>query len=198
MSEIYFEVDLDGGLVGEQGLSFTNTVEAPVPGDTFPADNTYELVLYTGPDLYTEKWHSEGELLPGERVTLNVSYGNKSMWPWEMSDGTSARLTERLPEGMSYVGAFDPGGGEYEPWFYDPDSGIVVWDFDSLGGEDERIFYLVVDLDEDVPLGSVLVNKLEIEGNPDVDVDPVPENNTFELELLIGEPLFLPLVMREH
>ncbi len=82
MFDIDFQTDLDGGLIGVQGLAFTNTVEAPVTGDVYPADNLHELVAYTGPDLFAEKWHSGGTLLPGERVTLTVRAGNQSPWPW--------------------------------------------------------------------------------------------------------------------
>ncbi|HSR33868.1 MAG TPA: hypothetical protein VLY63_25155, partial [Anaerolineae bacterium] len=196
MSDIYFEADLDGGLIYEQGLAFTNTVQAPVIGDIYPADNAHEIVSYTGPDLYAEKWLSEGELLPGERITFTVRCGNDSPWPWKVNDEASVRLTERLPAGMSYVGAYWPDGNTNDPWFYDPNTRLVVWDFGSLGSNDQRLFYLVVDLDEAVPMGSVLVNRLEIAEVPWRDVDPIPGNNTFELQLPIGRPLFLPLVLK--
>ena len=36
---IGFQVDLDGGLIGQQGQAFTNIAQVPVAGDVYPADN---------------------------------------------------------------------------------------------------------------------------------------------------------------
>jgi uncharacterized repeat protein (TIGR01451 family) len=192
--DINFEADLDGGLIGVQGLAFTNTVEAPVAGDVYPADNLHEQVSYTGPDLFAEKWHSGGTLLPGERVTLTVRSGNQSPWPWRVDDSADVRLTDRLPAGMSYVSAWWPDGNPNDPWFHDPATGVIVWDFGSMGSDDWHAFDLVVDLDPGLSLGEVLVNQLEINEVPDLDVDPVPDNNVFDLPLLIGWKVYLPLV----
>lgn len=194
-SEIYFEVDLDSGLIGDQGLAFTNRVEAPVTGDVYPADNVHELVTYTGPDLYAEKWLSDGELLPGERITLTVRFGNQSLGPWRVDDNASVRLRERLPLGITYVGAYWPDGNTNDPWDYDPVNRVVTWDFGSLGSDDHRAFYLVLDLDEDVPLG-YRINRVEVYEAPPLDTDPVPGNNIFDYTMHIGRPLYLPLIMK--
>jgi uncharacterized repeat protein (TIGR01451 family) len=197
-SEIYFEADLDGGIIGEQGLAFTNTVEAPITGDVYPADNVHKIVTYTGPDLYAEKWLSGGELMPGQRITLTVRCGNLSHGPWGVDDQASVRLTEYVPAGMTYVGAFWPDGNPNDPWFYNPDTGLVVWDFGSLGSEDDRTFYLVLDLDEDIDLGEH-INRLTVGEEPDdLDVDPVPENNTFDYPLRVGKHIYLPLVFKNE
>jgi uncharacterized repeat protein (TIGR01451 family) len=194
-SEIYFEVDLDSDLIGDQGLAFTNRVEAPVTGDVYPADNVHELATYTGPDLYAEKWLSQGELLPGERITLTVRCGNHTPWPWRVNEGASVRLIDRLPAGMTYVGAYWPDGNTNDPWFYDPVNGVVVWDLGSLGSDDQRAFYLVLDLDEDIALGK-LINRLEVNEVPRLDIDPVPGNNSFAYTMRIGRVLYLPLIMK--
>jgi uncharacterized repeat protein (TIGR01451 family) len=195
-SAIFFDASLDSELIGEQGLAFTNTVEAPLTGDVYPGDNVHQVVAYTGPDLYAEKWHSGGELLPGERITLTVSCGNQSRWPWQVHDEASVRLRERLPAGMSFVGAVWPDGTPNPPNLHDPGTGLLMWDFGSLGSDDQRVFYLVVDLDEGIRLGTVLVNEVEVEEFPELDVDPVPGNNVFALRLHIGKPVYLPLVLR--
>jgi uncharacterized repeat protein (TIGR01451 family) len=194
-SEIYFEVDLDGVLIGEQGLAFTNTVEAPLTGDVYPADNVHALVTYTGPDLYAQKWLSEGELMPGQRITLTVRFGNLSPGPWRVDDQASVRLRDRLPAGMTYVAAYWPDGNPNDPWDYDPVGGIVVWDFGSLGSDDQRAFYLVLDLDQDIALGE-RINRLEIYEVPQLDIDPVPGNNTSNYPMIIGKRLYLPLVLK--
>jgi uncharacterized repeat protein (TIGR01451 family) len=59
--EIDFRVDLDGDMIGLPDLYFTNTVEAPVAGDRYPADNYYEVVAYSGPpDLCMGRWRPTG------------------------------------------------------------------------------------------------------------------------------------------
>ncbi len=113
-----------------------------------------------------------------------------------VDDNANVRLTDRLPAGMSYVSAWWPDGNPNDPWFHDPGTGLVVWDFGSMGGDDWRMFELVVDLDPGLSLGEVLVNQLEINEVPDLDIDPVPDNNTFDLPLLIGWKVYLPLVQK--
>jgi uncharacterized repeat protein (TIGR01451 family) len=197
MFDIDFQVDLDGGLVGVQGLAFTNTVEVPVTGDVYPADNQHQVVTYTGPDLYAEKWLSEGVPLPGERITFTVRVGNQSRGPWGVDEGASVRLRDRLPTGLSYVGAWWPDGNPNDPWDYDPVNEVVQWDFGSMGSDDQRVFYLAVDVAPDVRVGTMLVNRLEVNEVPPLDVDPVPENNTFDYPLLIGWRVLLPLVQNQ-
>jgi uncharacterized repeat protein (TIGR01451 family) len=196
MLDIYFEADLDSELIGDQGLAFTNRVEAPVTGDVYPADNVHELVTYTGPDLYAEKWLSGGELLPGETITLTVRCGNKSLWPWQVDDEASVRLRDRLPAGMTYAGAYWPDG-DVNYGDYDPVTRVVIWDFGSLGSDDQSIFYLVVDLDEDMAFGKT-INRLEVYEVPQLDIDPVPANNSFDYPLPIGQSVYLPLVTKSN
>jgi uncharacterized repeat protein (TIGR01451 family) len=198
-SAILFDVNLDSGLIDVQGLAFTNTVQAPLTGDVFPGDNLHQVVVYTGPDLYAEKWHSGGELLPGEEITLTVRCGNQSLWPWHVHDEASVRLRERMPPGMSYVRATWPDGNDNPPDLHDPGTGLLMWDFGSLGSNDDRIFHLVVDLDAGLPLGEVLVNEVEVDQVPqEPDIDPVPGNNVFQLRLRLGKPVYLPLVSKNQ
>ncbi|NOZ51232.1 MAG: DUF11 domain-containing protein, partial [Chloroflexi bacterium] len=194
---VAFRLELDDAVVGVQGLAFTNTVAVPVSGDVYPDDNMATAVAYSGPDLFAEKWVSEGEIMPGKRITFTVRYGNANQWPWGMSDSTSARLTERLPAGMTFVKATWPDGNENTPFFQDPASGLIIWDEGSFGGDERRLFYLVVDLDGDLEPGDVLTNTLEITQIPALDIDPNPDNNTFAFTIqfpLID--LYLPMMLR--
>ena len=195
---IGFQVDLDGGLIGQQGLAFTNTAQVPVAGDVYPADNEAVATAYTGPDLFAEKWVSDGQPRPGELLTFTVRTGNANRWPWRMSDGTSLILVERLPDGMGFVEAVWPDGSPVEPFFYDPDTGLIIWNFGGLGSEDWRWFYLVVQLDPDLS-GGVLLNRLEVWEWPAVDVDPIPGNNSFEYAVMLeSHRIFLPMVLRGY
>ena len=187
---INLEVDLDGDIIGDQGLAFTNVVEAPISGDVYPDDNYGDVTAYTGPDLYTEKWISDGEPRPGARITFTLRCGNSNVWPWEVSGSTTTRLTERLPDGMTYVTSVWPDGNPNPPWFYDPDTGLIIWDMGGLGSDDYRWFYLVVDLDTDLEGDDVLLNRLEFQEWPVVDIDPNPDNNTFVYPVAVLQPKF--------
>ncbi len=195
---IGFQVDLDGGLIGQQGLVFTNTAQVPVAGDVYPADNEAVATAYTGPDLFAEKWVSDGQPRPGELLTFTVRTGNANRWPWRMSDGTSLILVERLPDGMGFVEAVWPDGNPVEPFFYDPGAGLIIWNFGGMGSEDWRWFYLVVQIDPDLS-GGALLNRLEVWEWPAVDIDPIPGNNSFEYAVMLeSHRIFLPMVLRGY
>ena len=196
-----FWVDLDEDIHGAHGLIFTNTVEAPWPGDVYPEDNAEFELAYTGPDLYTEKWICDGEPRPGARITFTLLCGNSNVSPWEMSDGATALLAERLPDGMSYVTSVWPDGTPHMPFFHDPDTGLILWNMGRLGSDDHRSFYLEVELDADLKGRDVLLNQLEFHESPVVDVDPNPDNNTFELPVTVivsDYEIYLPLVLRNY
>ena len=195
-TNIGFRVDVDGDVVGVQGLTFTNTVEVPVADDVYHGDNTATAVIYSGPDFFAEKWVSDGEILPGERITFTVRFGNATQWPWEMSDETSPRLIERLPVGMTFVEALVARWQRIFALFHDPATGLVIWEDERLGGNDRRTFYLVVDLDDDLEPGDMLINTLEITQVPATDIDPIPDNNTFTYSIKIPtEDIYLPMLL---
>ena len=195
-TDIEFVVDLDESVIGEQGLSFVNLVEAPLPDDVYPDNNTYEDTALTGPDLFVRKWVSDGEIKPGERITMMVQFGNMSQHPWYMSDDTHVRLAERLPAGMSFVASQWPDGSPFTPFFNDPASGIVLWTDGRLGSDDERWFHLVVDLAPDLEPGDVLINNITIAQVLPLDIDPNPDNNSFDYPVRIPTiDIYLPMIV---
>jgi len=129
-------------------------------------------------------------------LTFTVRHGNANRWPWEMSKGTNLILVERLPDGMSFIAATWPDGSPVEPLFYDPGSGLIIFNFGQMGSEDWRWFYLVVQLDDDLS-GGVLLNRLEVWEWPAADIDPIPGNNSFEYPVMLeSHRVFLPIVLR--
>jgi hypothetical protein len=58
--------------------------------------------------------------------------------------------------------------------------------------------WLAAWLGEGIRLGTVLVNEVEVEESPELDVDPAPESNYFALRLHIGRLLYMPLVLRNR
>jgi hypothetical protein len=198
-ARINFKVNLDDGIIGEQGLAFTNTVEAPLSGDVYPADNEFELTSYSGPDLFARKKVIKGKLEAGERITFLMEYGNRSFWPWEMADETEILFTDTLPTGMTYVASFWPDGNPYPPDSGGAGSSEIVWRDGRLGGEDTRWFTMVVDLAEGLDPGQELLNAVTIAQDPEVDIDPVPGNNHFIYKMVLeGSKIYLPLVVRAY
>ena len=191
-----FQVDLNADIVGVQGLIFTNTVEVPITDDVYPGDNTATAIAYSGPDLFAEKWVSAGEILADERITFTMRYGNANQSPWGMSDETSARLTEHLPAGMTFIEARWPDGEEHTPFFEDPATGLIIWEEDQLGSDHRRRFYMVVALDDELEPGDVLTNTVDIAQVPETDIDPNPDNNTFLYPIKIPLlDLYLPMFL---
>ena len=65
-ASIGLRLRVDDPLVGVEGLAFTNTLAAPLPGDINAADNFDSVTAYTGPDVFVRKWLSAGEPAPAK------------------------------------------------------------------------------------------------------------------------------------
>jgi len=192
-----FQVDLDGGVAGVPGLAFTNTVEAPVAGDVVPADNTYTVTAYTGPDLYIEKQHSGGQPVPGGYITFTVEFGNANGGPWSTSAGT--HVTDTLPAGMTFVTATVPGDPS-QPWLPETvDGNTVVWGWGGMGSNNTWFFDLVVQIDPAATSGDVLVNTIEVGSDaPAQDAEYDYSNNTAAATIIVEAPfqIYLPILFR--
>jgi uncharacterized repeat protein (TIGR01451 family) len=189
-ASIMFSVDLDGPIHGEQGLFFTNTLEAPLPGDVYLADNYDEVVAYAGPDVYAEKWLRSGEPRPGEIVTFTVKFGNRNSW--DGMDGMwGSHITDTLPPEMTFVTATAP----WDPnqWWYPSEitgATSVRWDGGTPWPNSVGYFDIVAQITDTVRSGDVITNVVEHwNDNPD-DVDLSLRNNVFELPLTILDPMF--------
>jgi len=190
-SSIQFQVDLDGELIGVQGLAFTNTVEALIPGDMWPDDNVHQITAYTGPDIFAEKWLSGGEPRPGEVVTFTVRFGNQNQGPWGSDPGPEppTNIVDTLPEAMTFITATAPWNPE-EVW--PPDDIVdnsVIWSWGPMDAGNWWMFDIVALITDTVESGDVIVNTIEAFSNGE-DVDPLPGNNTTELPLTILAPSF--------
>jgi uncharacterized repeat protein (TIGR01451 family) len=198
-SEIKYKVDLDGDVIGTQGLSLTNAVEAPVPGDVHPADNYAQATAYTGPDIYVKKWLSGGEPKPGEIVTFTVEFGNQNLWPWDTDDRYDCHVTDTLPAEMTFVSATAPWDPS-QTWTPNILPGNVLrWDWGTMGHDSWWRFDLVAQISDTVQGGDVITNRIEAYGDSPDDVEPDYGNNVFELPITITieqRRIFLPLVMR--
>jgi uncharacterized repeat protein (TIGR01451 family) len=198
-SGLRYQVDLDGNLVGIEGLCFTNAAEAPIPDDVWPGDNSDEVAACTGPDIYVKKWLSGGEPRPGEIVTFTVEFGNQSHSPWNSDDQYGSHLTETLPTGMTFITATAPWNldDRWQPEIVDGNT--IVWRCWTMSAENWWQFDLAVELDSDLQGGDVLVNTVEARGDSPDDIEPNYVNNIFELPVTISLPaLYLPIVVKTY
>jgi uncharacterized repeat protein (TIGR01451 family) len=187
-ASLSFHLNLDDDLIGQQGLLFTNLLDAPLDGDVYPADNHDEVTAMTGPDVYIEKWLAQGEPKPGEQVTFRVRFGNANQWPWNGDMNYGSHITETLPAGMTFVEATWINGDVWEPELVDGNT--VVWGAWTMWSSSSYEFNLTVQLDESVQGGDVLVNTIEAYGDSPTDIDPYLANNLFELPVTVLAPAF--------
>lgn len=189
-ASINFQVDLDGAIHGTQGLLFTNTLEALVSGDVYPADNYDQVVAYAGPDVYTEKWLRSGEPRPGEVVTFTVKFGNQNAWQG-ISDVWGSYITDTLPPEMAFITAATPWDPN-QHWYPDGITGTtsVRWSSGTPWSSNDWYFAVVARITDTVQSGDVIINLVEYhDDNPD-NVDRFPGNNVFTLPLTIINPKF--------
>ena len=180
-------LDLDSGIVGTQGLIFTNTVEAPISGDIYPADNYYEKVAFTGPDIYVEKRLSGGELRARKIVTFTVEFGNRNLWPWDADSSYDTTITDTLPAGMTFITATAPWDPN-QSWTPNSLPGNVFeWAAGTMWSDSTWYFEIVAQITDTATAGDVLTNTIEIQGQSPTDVEPYYDNNTFELPVTIAD-----------
>jgi uncharacterized repeat protein (TIGR01451 family) len=195
-ASIEFSIDLNPGVVGEQGLAFTNRVDAPIPGDVYPEDNSDQVTAVSGPDVFVEKWLSGGEPKPGEIVTFTVDFGNHNQWPWDGDPSFGSHLTETLPTGMTFITSTAPwkAGEVWAPEVIDGNT--VVWEWGTMWNSTSWHFDLVVQISEKVKVRDVLVNRIEAFGDSPDEVEFDWTNNVSTLPVTILGPhvIYMPLI----
>jgi uncharacterized repeat protein (TIGR01451 family) len=193
-----FQVDLDGDIIGEKGLSFTNLAEGPIEGDVNPADNTVEVTAYTGADVFIKKTLSGGVPLPGEMLTFTIEFGNLNPW-WNGDTEYGSHITDTLPTGMTFITATAPWNATQ---FWTPESqdgGVLRWGWGTMWGNSTWRFDIIVQLAEDLGDGDVLSNFIEAYGDNPEDYDFDWSNNFDAYTITIDIPtvqFFLPMVYK--
>ncbi|MFC1997043.1 hypothetical protein ACFLXI_05480 [Chloroflexota bacterium] len=196
-ANVGFAVDLDGDKIGEQGLSFINSLEAPIPDDVDLTDNYAEVTATTGPDIYIEKWVSDGEPRAGEIITFTVEFGNHSKSPWDSDHESGSHITEILPEGMSFISASAPWNPD-EVWAPDlVDGNTIQWDWGPMWSQATWYFDLTVQIADTVGVDDVLTNRIEAYSDGPDDKEYNLDNNVSVVPVeMIHFDLYLPLIMR--
>ncbi len=198
-SGLAFQVDLDAGLVGQEGLSFPNLLEAPVVGDVYPQDNSSQVTAYTGPDIYVKKSLKSGDLRPGELLTFSIEFGNRNVWPWDSDPNYGSHVIDTLPPGLTFVSATAPWNPN-ETW--DPeqiDDNRVIWGWGPMWNNSWWQFDVVAKVTGPVVPGKAIVNTVEAYADGPDDVEPDYENNVAAVSLLAERArIYLPMVLRNR
>ena len=174
----------------------------PVESDTDPGDDKAEAVLWTGPDLYLEKWLVGGELSAGKVFTVGLRFGNRQpgFAGWWRLQGT-AWLTDTLPGGLEFL---------HSEWHFCgptrwcdatpiPDGNKLVWELGPLWPGEWNEIYVTLRIPESGGGPYDLTNEAVIASDlPEVDIEPFTDNNFAKLELHIDAPykLHLPIISR--
>lgn len=189
-----FNLDVDGPIIGQGGLFFTNTATVDAPGllsngsDVNPADNTDTIVMSTGPDITIQKWANTDVAAPGDIITFTVQFGNSNPWPWDT--GPETTITDTLPPGMTFITATAPWDPN-QPWMPTILPGnVLVWDWGHAWNNSFWQFEIVVEVAETVTAGQVLINEIEMYSDDPADVEPDYSNNVAAAPLTILAPAF--------
>ena len=135
-----------------------------------------EVSIGTG---YTDIWARSASVnaMPGEQVTMQIHYGNRSM-----VDAGSSTLTLTLPAGLTLLDANPPAD---EP-------GGSTWTMDSIPAYANGVITLNLEVSAEVPLFDVLIGDVSITTSDELET----ANNYGQLLIRVGNYLFLPAICR--
>lgn len=160
-SEIVMRLLLDESAPFNTNL--INTIEISTPGDVDPANdlrvNSDAWVSGPRPDANTQKYFSNGALVPGGWAGYHVNFwntGNLQVQAW---------ITDTLPAGTSYQAgsAFFDDGTPFEPAIITAE--YLVWSLGDLPVDDGAAFNFTLNLDPALTPGTVIENCAHIGGD---------------------------------
>jgi hypothetical protein len=75
--------------------------------------------------------------------------------------------------------------------------GTLRWDWGNMWPDSRWQFEVTVKIDDDVDLGSILTNTIEVFLENEEDIDPLLENNAATVTFQTGQPTYLPLILKK-
>jgi uncharacterized repeat protein (TIGR01451 family) len=189
-SSYHLEISPDNAVIGVPGLGFTNTLDAPIPGDSFPEDNHDVVTAWTGSDLYVNKYLSAGEPRFGEVVTFTVEFGNRNKWPIDGNTPYGSHITDTLPAGFTFLRATAPWSPN-EQW--DPESidgQTVRWGWSPMWAEALWWYQVAAQVTDPLPGALDLVNHVEAYSDNPQDVELDLADNEFDAPFTTLGPNF--------
>jgi uncharacterized repeat protein (TIGR01451 family) len=199
ITSLRFSVNLDDNSAGKPGLTFKNTVNAPIKGDVYPADNYSEVTAFSGPDLYVEKSLVKGYPTPGSIVTYSLKFGNaqKDSAGWWGLQG-SAWMTDTLPNDVVFLSA-KLLYCETKIWCDLPtiiSGNKLIWQLGGIGSSNHNEIRVTVRIPDTIAVPSTLLNQVVIASDqPQNDIEPYYANNSASLSVLVKRfNIYLPLI----
>jgi hypothetical protein len=199
-ANVIYQVNLEDEILYKEGISLTNQLQAPLENDVDLSDNYDQLTVYTGPDVFVEKWLSGGKVEPGELVTFTVKFGNRNRWPWDsdFSLDPGSYLTDTLPEELSFVRASGPWDRDQD---WDPcneNGNVLTWCWGPMWAESTWFTQIVARVADTVQNGDTFTNTIVAYGaNPD-EIEPFWDNNESSVRMTaeVHVSIFLPVILR--
>lgn len=193
--DINFDTIIPGDDPVPFGLTLTNTVYIlPPEGDSNPADDQDTAILKTGPDLYVEQSLVDGELLPGEVITLSLKFGNDqppyTYW-WNMEG--MLLIEDVMPAGFEYVESYLVECGMGHPCSL-PATQIgdhLSWKFAPFHSGEWNEIFVVMRIPDNTAGVSQFTNSAEVSSDrPQADVEADYENNRSDYVIDVSLPAF--------
>ncbi|MCL5997172.1 MAG: DUF11 domain-containing protein, partial [Chloroflexi bacterium] len=185
---IQFQLNLDSGIIDQPGLIFSNMVAATVPaGDTNLSDNTFTAVAFSGPDLYVHSRVVGGVPGPGQAITYELEYGNRSDL-WDAS-GNTTWLVNTLPAGMKYVSAQRA-----------PDlvlGNTLIWLEGRLGRNWMDVIQVTARITSSAKMNDSFTSVTTIDDRNTPSVEPFYDNNTSRMVVALAKArCYVPILLR--
>lgn len=189
---VRLKLKVEDAAVGDPTRLFTNTVQVQtVAGETEPADNTYTLVDFTGPDLAVYNRHTGGIPAAGALITYTLDYGNRSS---QMdAEGNTSWVVYQLPTGMSLVSVSQQPDLVLGPY--------LVWLHGRMHANWWNTIQIVTQITTTAQIGDSFTTMASVHDRDNTSVEPNYDNNYAWVTLTIENPIqprcYLPLVERQ-
>ncbi len=186
--EIHIELEVSVNPDLPLGTTITNHVfvgsnEAPPSSTSVDAVVSYKLLNITKKAI--DSSGSEIEWIgPGESFIYQICFDNND----NDSKVTDVLLSDTLPSEVTFISAKDVNGkkiGKYEDIEH-----VWTWSIESLEPKEEICLELLVVVNENTPLNTIISNSVKIDSN-----ETLP--STADVHIDTGEPFFLSIIPHE-
>jgi uncharacterized repeat protein (TIGR01451 family) len=166
-SEIYLLFEVDPLATPGTWISNTATIYTSndIPDDNW-SNTSWVQVNNTHTNLQIDKWFNWGQLVPGGQINYGIAVDVPGNVP--VDDIT---ITDTLPVSTTIVGlwAYDRDWNLMGDVSYSEDGDQIIWAVDTLTNGFRANFELLLSIDGNAPVGTILLNQAEVSPKPDED-----------------------------
>jgi fimbrial isopeptide formation D2 family protein len=183
-SAIHLELEVTVNPNTALGTTITNVVTVN-SNETPPSTASVDAVTYYKPlniiKKAVDKSGSEIEWVdPNERFIYQICFNNNN----NDSKVTDVSIVDHLPKEVTFVMENGKATGKYDGKMH-----TYTWSYTSLDPGSTTCLELVVDVNENTPLGTIITNSVTIDSN-----ETLPK--TVEFDLPVGEPVYEPIIKK--